>query len=134
LNIGYNIVSAGKLSNLRTCQYESDKFYVVDHRGRIVSKGHIGNDKIFYLDDHNLLSTPESVEFYGTLNYSVIPSGKVNHSTLCDGLMNDYLEGVRSHHCDISKYRKQQLTPIKPVNRSIVDIQVNHSVLETKQI
>jgi hypothetical protein len=100
LNIGYNIVSAGKLDSLRTCQYDKDKFYVVDEGGSIVSKGHIREDKIFYLDDHNLLCTPGLVKPYGKLSYSVIPSGKVNHSVMD---MDDYLEGVRSHHCTSNK-------------------------------
>jgi hypothetical protein len=55
MKLGCCIISAGKLRNLRTNQYDWNKFHVVDGNGFIISKGVIGDDRIFYLLDNNLL-------------------------------------------------------------------------------
>jgi hypothetical protein len=60
VRIGYNnIISAGQLSHLHTVQDVNSKFYVLNDKGDIISRGHVGEDNIFYLDDMNLLSEPD---------------------------------------------------------------------------
>jgi hypothetical protein len=62
VNIGYNnIISAGQLGHLRTVQDADGQFYVLNSAGDVISKGHVGDDNIFYLDDLNfLLSAPNT--------------------------------------------------------------------------
>jgi predicted amino acid dehydrogenase len=55
VKLGCCIISAGKLRDLRTFQYAVNKFHVINGNGIVVSSGVIGDDRIFYLLDNNLL-------------------------------------------------------------------------------
>jgi hypothetical protein len=95
--LGYCIVSAGKLKEFRTYQYDSDKFCVIDTDGVIISKGVIGDDRIFYLLDNNLLrersTRPTRVVAagYPAVGWPLpISTGEVHHT-----VRDDALQGVR---------------------------------------
>jgi hypothetical protein len=71
IKIGYNIISAGQLSQLRTVQDTNGKFYVLNTDGDVISIGHVEIDKIFYLDDKNLLMKRDSVRHSHRLQVSM---------------------------------------------------------------
>jgi hypothetical protein len=100
VRLGCCIISAGKLQDLRTFQYDTNKFYVVNNNGVIISEGIIGDDRIFYLLDNNLLRSPRLVvrgghdvrRILGTFPLT-IGSLEEHHSE------NDTLQGV--HNSDL---------------------------------
>jgi hypothetical protein len=72
VRIGYNIISAGQLTHLRTVQNSDGTFYVLAIDGSIISRGRVGGDSIFYLNDTNLLLGPDVLKPSQRLVVSII--------------------------------------------------------------
>jgi hypothetical protein len=79
VRIGYNIVSTGQLTHLRTVQNSDGTFYVLAVDGSIISRGRVvGGDSIFYLNDTNLLLDPDVLKPTQRLVVSIVSDSSVD--------------------------------------------------------
>ena len=117
VRVGCCIISAGKLNNLRTFQYDTNKFYVIDSNGGIISNGIISDDRIFYfVDNKNLLRSPRLVVRGGhdirrmlgnfPLNVGMLEEQHSSHDATLQGVYNaesiNNLATVQNNTVDIS--------------------------------
>jgi hypothetical protein len=140
VNIGYNnIISAGQLGHLRTVQDADGQFYVLNSAGDVISKGHVGDDNIFYLDDLNLLSapnTPGSVRPTSRPQVNVVHTKKRRIRAVCRNKVNvvtrrgagiDF-KGVKRHPA--TTYKHPTKHPTKPP--TVADTSVESGVKGTE--